>query len=152
ESKPPKGKFTGYTPLKALRERIVAEVAAADFKKAGIHFPNQLPAKATADKSKYCRYHRSHGHMTEDCVHLKDAIEILIQKGYARKYVKEGEQVQHREPRETPMVVDAPEEDDQATIPAVYAISRVEIPLSSPGSDEEALMRHFNAHMNGSWE
>ncbi|MCI93086.1 hypothetical protein A2U01_0114384, partial [Trifolium medium] len=27
----------------------------------------------------------------EDCVHLKDAIEILIQKGYARKYVKEGD-------------------------------------------------------------
>ncbi|MCI76082.1 hypothetical protein A2U01_0097351, partial [Trifolium medium] len=35
------------------------------------------------DKGKYCRYHRSYGHVTEDCVHLKDAIEILIQKGYA---------------------------------------------------------------------
>ncbi|MCI59560.1 hypothetical protein A2U01_0080815, partial [Trifolium medium] len=35
------------------------------------------------DKGKYCHYHRSYGHVTEDCVYLKDAIEILIQKGYA---------------------------------------------------------------------
>ncbi|CAJ2645021.1 unnamed protein product [Trifolium pratense] len=34
----------------------------------------------------------------------------------------------------------------------MYAISRLEIPLPSPDSDEEALMRYFNAHMNGLWE
>ncbi|PNX61428.1 hypothetical protein L195_g060659, partial [Trifolium pratense] len=98
ESKPPRGKFTGYTPLNAPRERIFAEVSAADFKKAGIHFPRQQPLKANTDKTKFCRYHKSHGHVTEDCVHLKDAIEILIQKGYARKYVQNNEQVQQREP------------------------------------------------------
>ncbi|PNX70264.1 hypothetical protein L195_g057218, partial [Trifolium pratense] len=96
DSKPPRGKFTGYTPPNTPRERILAEVAAADFKKAGIHFPKQLPAKAHTDKTKFCRYHKSHGLVTEDCVHLKDAIEILIQKGYARKYVQDGEEVQQR--------------------------------------------------------
>ncbi|MCI61575.1 hypothetical protein A2U01_0082832, partial [Trifolium medium] len=50
-----------------------------------------MPDKPHMDKNKYCRYHRSYGHVTEDCVHLRDAIEILIQKGYARKYVKEGD-------------------------------------------------------------
>ncbi|MCI78172.1 hypothetical protein A2U01_0099442, partial [Trifolium medium] len=67
------------------------------------------------DKSKYCRYHRSHGHVTEDCVHLKDAIEILIQKGYARKYVKEGD----RETNEAQMAIDAPATDDEENRTAV---------------------------------
>ncbi|MCI65565.1 hypothetical protein A2U01_0086823, partial [Trifolium medium] len=45
ESKPPPSKFTGYTPLNAPRERILAEVSSADFRKAVIRFPKQLPAK-----------------------------------------------------------------------------------------------------------
>ncbi|MCI57364.1 hypothetical protein A2U01_0078615, partial [Trifolium medium] len=36
ESKPPPSKFTRYTPLNALRERILAEVSSAAFRKAGI--------------------------------------------------------------------------------------------------------------------
>ncbi|CAJ2633414.1 unnamed protein product [Trifolium pratense] len=153
ESKPPRGKFTAYTPLNAPRDRIFAEVSAADFKKAGIHFPRQQPIKANTDKTKFCRYHKSHGHVTEDCVHLKDAIEILIQKGYARRYVQNNEQVQQREPQEVAMAIDASEqENNRAVVPQTLAISALEIPLPSPGSDEEALMRHFNAHMNGSWE
>ncbi|MCI42262.1 hypothetical protein A2U01_0063498, partial [Trifolium medium] len=35
-----------------------AEVSSADFKKADIQFPKQLPAKPNMDRSKYCRYHR----------------------------------------------------------------------------------------------
>ncbi|PNX65760.1 hypothetical protein L195_g062759, partial [Trifolium pratense] len=50
------------------------------------------------------------------------------------------------------MTIDAPEGDDRTTIPAVYAISKPEISLPSPDSNEEALMRHFNAHLNDSWE
>ncbi|MCI89109.1 hypothetical protein A2U01_0110397, partial [Trifolium medium] len=67
------------------------------------------------DKGKYCRYHRSYGHVTEDCVHLKDAIEILIQKGYARKYVKEGD----KETNEAQMAIDAPATDDEENCTAV---------------------------------
>ncbi|MCI29741.1 hypothetical protein A2U01_0050950, partial [Trifolium medium] len=50
-----------------------------------------------------------------DCVHLKDAIEILIQKGYARKYVKEGD----RETNEAQMPIDAPTTDDDENRTAV---------------------------------
>ncbi|MCI48178.1 hypothetical protein A2U01_0069421, partial [Trifolium medium] len=100
----------------APRERILAEVSSVDFKKAGIRFPKQLPAKAGVDRGKYCRYHRSHGQVTEDCVHLKDAIEIMIQKGYAQKYVKDGDKETH----EAQMAIEAPtpeEEDSRSPMP-----------------------------------
>ncbi|CAJ2663878.1 unnamed protein product [Trifolium pratense] len=134
ESKPPRGKFTGYTPLNAPRERIFAEVSAADFKKAGIHFPKQLPVKSHTDKTKFCRYHKSHEHVTEDCVHLKDAIEILIQRGYARKYVKENEPIRQHEPQAVAMAIDAAaeQEDSRAVLPQALAIStHLELFLSS---------------------
>ncbi|MCI65961.1 hypothetical protein A2U01_0087219, partial [Trifolium medium] len=62
QPKPPPSKFTGYTPLNAPRERILAEVSSANFKKACIRYPKQLPIKANIDRGKYCRYHRGYGH------------------------------------------------------------------------------------------
>ncbi|MCI03001.1 hypothetical protein A2U01_0024035, partial [Trifolium medium] len=111
----------------------------------------KLPAKANVDRGKYCCYHRSYGHLTEGCVHLKDAIEILIQKGYARKYVKDGE----RETREAQMAIEAPtleEDDNRAAMPTAYAISRLEDFLPPPDADEEGIMKQLTAHMDGSWE
>ncbi|GAV86579.1 LOW QUALITY PROTEIN: hypothetical protein CFOL_v3_30009, partial [Cephalotus follicularis] len=34
------------------------------------------------DTKKYCRYHRDHGHDTEECRHLTNQIEDLISKGH----------------------------------------------------------------------
>ena len=42
-------------------------------------------------KNKYCRFHKDHGHYTEDCRDLKEQIEELIRKGKLQKYVKKGE-------------------------------------------------------------
>ena len=43
------------------------------------------------NKNKYCRFHKDHGHYTEDCRDLKEQIEELIRKGKLQKYVKNGE-------------------------------------------------------------
>ena len=43
------------------------------------------------DKNKYCRFHKDHGHKTEDCRDLKEQIEELIRKGKLQKYIKKGE-------------------------------------------------------------
>ena len=51
-----------------------------------MHFPCQTPSKPGTDKSKYCRFYKSHRHNTDDCIQLKDAIEILIRDGHLKKY------------------------------------------------------------------
>nr|XP_023916884.1 uncharacterized protein LOC112028428 [Quercus suber] len=48
------------------------------------------------DKKKYCRFHKDHGHYTEDCKDLKEQIEELIRKGKLQKYVKKGESSRFR--------------------------------------------------------
>ncbi|XP_057248958.1 uncharacterized protein LOC130590504 [Beta vulgaris subsp. vulgaris] len=48
------------------------------------------------DKSKWCDFHGDHGHITEDCRHLKDNLEDLIRRGYFSQYkaqTKEGDLV-----------------------------------------------------------
>ena len=71
-------RFTEYTPLTTPRERILAEYANAEFKDGGVRRPKPTPLKPGVDRSKYCQYHQSYGHITEDLIHLKDAIETLI--------------------------------------------------------------------------
>ncbi|XP_058734285.1 uncharacterized protein LOC131606015 [Vicia villosa] len=91
ERRGPSGRFNDYTPLNASRERILAECQNTDFKKSNIRPPKSNPARPGTDKSKYCKYHKSHGHLTEECIHLKDAIETLIKEGRLSRYTKKGE-------------------------------------------------------------
>ena len=39
------------------------------------------------DMTKYCEFHRDHGHRTDDCIQLKKEIELLIRRGHIRRYV-----------------------------------------------------------------
>ena len=43
------------------------------------------PAKT--DMTKYCDFHRNHGHRIDDCIQLKKEIEFLIRRGHLRHYV-----------------------------------------------------------------
>nr|XP_023892644.1 uncharacterized protein LOC112004641 [Quercus suber] len=49
------------------------------------------------DRSKYCRFHKDHGHYTEDCTDLKEQIEELIRKGKLQKFIKKGEYSKFRD-------------------------------------------------------
>jgi len=92
ESKGPTGSFTEYTPLAMSREKILVEIAIADLKEAGVK-PPKAPSqeKNGVDKTKYFRFHKCHGDFTDDCINLKDAIELLIQRRRLKQFVKDPE-------------------------------------------------------------
>ncbi|GAU39748.1 hypothetical protein TSUD_219910 [Trifolium subterraneum] len=110
EPRGPPSQFTNYTPLLVPREIILAECAASDFKNVGIRFPKSTPFKPGQDRSRNCAYHKSYGHLTEDCIQLKDAIEILIRNGKLKDYVKRKENPRPEKKRE-----DTPEDEPRAS-------------------------------------
>ncbi|XP_045791306.1 uncharacterized protein LOC123886013 [Trifolium pratense] len=88
ESRGPPSTFATYTPLVKSRGEIFAEVHISEFNRANVKQPKPTPLKPGQDKNRYCRYHKSYGHRTDDCIQLKDAIEILIRNGQLREFVK----------------------------------------------------------------
>lgn len=74
------------------REKIVAEISTADLAEVGVK-PPKAPSQERkgVDKTKYCRFHKCHGHTTDDCIHLKDAIELLIQRGRLKQFIRNSE-------------------------------------------------------------
>uniref|UniRef100_A0A2N9G201 Integrase catalytic domain-containing protein n=1 Tax=Fagus sylvatica TaxID=28930 RepID=A0A2N9G201_FAGSY len=58
--------------------------------KTTLHFGGQVKIRSDPNnrpKNLYCRFHRDHGHLTEECVALKEQIETLIRQGKLQKYV-----------------------------------------------------------------
>ncbi|GAV70266.1 hypothetical protein CFOL_v3_13764 [Cephalotus follicularis] len=76
--------YNTFPPLLDTRTKILA----MEQDKVPFQWPEKLRTPAeNRSVEKYCRYHREHGHDTEECKQLKNQIEILIRKGHMRKYV-----------------------------------------------------------------
>ena len=54
------------------------------------------------DITKYCEFHKDHGHRTDDCIQLKKEIEFLIRRGHLRRYMalEDRNQTPHPPPRQ----------------------------------------------------
>ncbi|XP_077223355.1 uncharacterized protein LOC143856959 [Tasmannia lanceolata] len=77
-----------YTPLNIRRARILTAIQGEQF----LTWPQNLQTPGDKrNKSKYCRFHKDHSHDTDECRHLKEEIENLLQIGYLKDYVKGGE-------------------------------------------------------------
>lgn len=61
--------------------------------------PYPISETSRTDKSKYCHFHKSHDHKTDNHIHLKDAIESLINRGRLAEYVKEGKRYREESPK-----------------------------------------------------
>ncbi|XP_022874237.1 uncharacterized protein LOC111393068 [Olea europaea var. sylvestris] len=47
-----------------------------------------LTSSSKRNQSKYCHFHKNHGHNTEECLQLKEEIEPQLRRGLLAKYVK----------------------------------------------------------------
>ena len=77
-----------FTPLIMSIDKILAQIKDERYLK----WSRLLHSSPNVrDKNKYCRFHKDHGHYTEDCRDLKEQIKELIREGKLQKYVKKGE-------------------------------------------------------------
>ena len=80
-----------FTPLTAAVSQVLREVQHEQF----LRWPSQMRLDPTKrDNTKYCEFHRDHGHRTDDCRQLRKEIEYLIWCGYLRHFVESEGQVQ----------------------------------------------------------
>ncbi|GAV71049.1 hypothetical protein CFOL_v3_14543 [Cephalotus follicularis] len=76
--------YNNFAPLLVTRTRILV----VEQDKVPFQWLEKLRSPTEKrDVEKYCRYHRDHGHDTEECRQLKNQIEDLIRRGHLRKYV-----------------------------------------------------------------
>ena len=75
---------------------------------------------ARRDDTKYCEFHKDHGHRTDDCIQLKRAIEYLIRRGHLSRYVaSEGQERVQPPPPHLPTLV-----QHQSPLGEIHVISR----------------------------
>ncbi|GMH21488.1 hypothetical protein Nepgr_023330 [Nepenthes gracilis] len=74
---------TSFTPLTDTRANVLIQIRGEKFLK----WPKPLK-KDSGNQSKYCDFHRSAGHSTEDCKTLQSEIEDLIRRGHITKFVR----------------------------------------------------------------
>ncbi|XP_024023801.1 uncharacterized protein LOC112092279 [Morus notabilis] len=73
-----------YTPLNTIVAHILMQIQHQNL------LTSSVPMKGDPnkrDKSKYCYFHKDHGHDTSSCFQLKGQIEALIQQGQLQEFV-----------------------------------------------------------------
>ena len=80
-------------PLTASVSQVLHEVRNEQFQR----WPTQMKSDpATRDNTKYYEFYRDYGHRTDKCIQLKREIEYLIQRGYLRRFISQGNQAQNQ--------------------------------------------------------
>ncbi|KAK0608559.1 hypothetical protein LWI29_032537 [Acer saccharum] len=77
-----RGRYSHYTPLTGDQEEILSIVE----DKGLVKYPRQQSNNARRDTTKYCRFHKDHGHDTLKCFRLRDHIESLIREGHLKDF------------------------------------------------------------------
>uniref|UniRef100_A0A2N9FZB4 Uncharacterized protein n=1 Tax=Fagus sylvatica TaxID=28930 RepID=A0A2N9FZB4_FAGSY len=85
-----------FTPLNMSIDQVLLQIQ----DNLDIKWPGKLRSDPTKrSKDLYCRFHRDHGHTTEDCFALKQQIETLIRQGKLGKFVRQDKPEVRHEPR-----------------------------------------------------
>uniref|UniRef100_A0A2N9IAH4 Uncharacterized protein n=1 Tax=Fagus sylvatica TaxID=28930 RepID=A0A2N9IAH4_FAGSY len=75
-------KFSSFTPLNTPIDKLLLQIQDDP----SLRWPGKIRSDPNSrPKNLYCRFHRDHGHLTEDCVALKEQVETLIRQGKLQK-------------------------------------------------------------------
>ena len=78
------GRSQNYTPLNAPLDQVLMHIKDDP----SLKWPEKMKRDPNKrNKNKYCRFHRDHGHDTDECYDLKQQIENLIRQGKLRHFV-----------------------------------------------------------------
>ncbi|GMN21400.1 hypothetical protein TIFTF001_043307 [Ficus carica] len=89
---------------------LIAHLKRQDF----VTWPKKLPENPARDTSKYCEFHKDHGHNTVDCRALRAEVAELLKKGHLREFLTEkgretyGLGGEHKERRVVQHIEDTP--------------------------------------------
>ena len=128
-----------FTPLTATVSQVLREVKYEKF----LRWPSQMRTNPTKrDNTRYCEFHRDHGHRKDDCIQLRKEIEYLIRRGYFLRYIaSEGQdQAQPPPPRQpTPT-------QHQQPLGEIHVISRG---FAGGGKSSSARKAHLSSIRSG---
>ncbi|XP_030936407.1 uncharacterized protein LOC115961589 [Quercus lobata] len=99
--------------------------------------------------NKYYRFHKDHGHNTEDCIDLKEQIEELIRKGKLQKYVKKGKYSKFRDDNKI-QHESFSRDDDRPSQPPNKVIGEINTITGGPFSGEsfKSLKKAYQRQLN----
>ncbi|XP_021775244.1 uncharacterized protein LOC110739099 [Chenopodium quinoa] len=109
EKTPFEGKYESYTPLALPRTKIYSITKDEQKYKKLRPLPLWHQQK---NKDRWCKFHESPGHHTEDCIQVRDQIEDMVRKGYLKKYLADRCEVKKAE-KDSQQELDFPRKKDK---------------------------------------
>jgi hypothetical protein len=77
-------KFSSFMPLNTPINKLLMQIQDDP----SLWLPSKIRSDPNSQpKNLYYRFHRDHGHLTEDCMALKEQVETFIRQGKPQKYV-----------------------------------------------------------------
>ena len=118
-------------PLTASVSQVLHEVRHEKI----LRWPSQIKSDpAKRDNTKYCEFHKDHGHQTNDYIQLRKEIEYLIRRGHLRHYVALEEQEQVH----PPPLCQPTQAQHQPPLGEIHVISRGFVGGGEPSSARKA--------------
>ena len=80
----PSARNQQYTPLNAPLEQVLIQIN----DNLSLKWPEKMKGDPNKrNHNKYCRFHKDHGHDTDECFDLKQQIKNLIRQGKLRNFL-----------------------------------------------------------------